>query len=330
MAISNVIAKYLKKKIGAFDYKRGWLKSDCPFCGGSYKFGYHPGKDLANCFRCPYVSKGVFLVKELEKFHTVGEVYSFLKTQDFSDISLIVRPQQEVSKPEENVRVLPEGFKLLFKRSRKSFKVKSSVEHYLTVDRGLSERILRKAKVGFCTKGPFEGFIIFPVIEKVKVIYFQGRNFQGDYPKFKNPPEEDLGVTKSNLLYNRILLKKASKVYIVESIINVLTLDFQAVAGFGKTFNRKIISELIQSPVKEFIIALDPDAVKWAITLGLALVEYKEVKILEFPEGKDVNDVGKDFVHKLEAEAEYETYSSLIIKKQEYEYNKETDYTSSF
>jgi len=31
--IKNKINEYLLKKLGMYDYRRGWLKGDCPSCG---------------------------------------------------------------------------------------------------------------------------------------------------------------------------------------------------------------------------------------------------------------------------------------------------------
>ena len=37
--IKGKMHQYFIRKIGAFDYRKGWMKSDCPYCGGEKKFG---------------------------------------------------------------------------------------------------------------------------------------------------------------------------------------------------------------------------------------------------------------------------------------------------
>lgn len=314
MVISKLVAKYLTYKIKAFPYKRGWLKMDCPLCGGDFKMGYNPIGDIAHCFKCEYKGKGLELVKEMESVTNTTEALSVLRSLDLTGVSVEeFRPKNRVEP--KTTLILPEGFRTL---SRGKGAQRDIIYRYITRDRKIDPTIVTRAKVGYTSLGPYFGYVIFPIMEGKVVKYFQARLVNGFGAKFKNPTEEDTGVNKSFILYNSRILNRLKKVYIVESIINVLTLKLKAVAGLGKTFNRNLISMLIASPVEEFVLVLDPDAHSKAIQLGLALVNHKRIKILKLPEGEDVNDVGETFVYNLEHKLQYETYNSLITKKNEY------------
>ena len=85
----------------------------------------------------------------------------------------------------------------------------------------------------------------------------------------------------------------------------------------GKAISRYQLNELIKSPVKRFIILLDPDAISYAIDLALKLVNFKKVKVVQLPEGKDVNDLNKKNTLNLVYKTRYQGYKDLIKLKNE-------------
>jgi DNA primase len=62
---------------------------------------------------------------------------------------------------------------------------------------------------------------------------------------------------------------------------------------------------------------LDPDAKKQSIDLALKLVNFKSVKVVYLPEGKDANDIGRKEVMKLVWKTRYQDYQDLIKLKNE-------------
>lgn len=306
---------YFKTKYQAFDYRRGWLKSDCPFCGGVYKFGINFQSHTCHCFKCGYLNNPVRTALELEKISHTRELEAILAHTP--ETYFKAYEPKEVKPPS---LVLPESFLSI---SRIPGTDRDIYFRYLHKKRGISTKVIRKSKAGFIREDdhPFHGYLIFPVFamdNPRKVIYYQGRRVLANGPKFKNPDQDELGVNKSHIIYNGHILRTRSKVYIVESIINVLTLEFKAVAGLGKSFNLYTLDLLKSSKVTEFVIILDPDAIELAIKLALELVFTKKVKLINLPEGKDVNDVGKEEIYRLEKESEYHTYNSLILLKNGY------------
>jgi DNA primase len=131
----------------------------------------------------------------------------------------------------------------------------------------------------------------------------------------KNPPEEEFGIGKSNLIYNHDALYMYDKVYLVESITNAETLGDQAVAFQGKKLSEYQISNLIYSPCSKVVILLDDDAWEEAVQLAMRLVHYKRVKVVKMPEKQDVNDLGKKATLKLTKVVDYQRYMDLFKLK---------------
>ena len=44
--------RYFQLKVGSRDYRNGWMKSRCPYCGREGKFGINLSLNRCNCFRC--------------------------------------------------------------------------------------------------------------------------------------------------------------------------------------------------------------------------------------------------------------------------------------
>ena len=85
----------------------------------------------------------------------------------------------------------------------------------------------------------------------------------------------------------------------------------------GKAVSAYQINQLIKAPCKRYIILLDSDAWDYAIDLALKLVNYKKVKVIRFPDSRDVNDLGKKKVLKLIYKSRYLSYRQLITLKNE-------------
>jgi len=186
-------------------------------------------------------------------------------------------------------------------------------------NRGFKINYLSSKGIGYCTKGPYAGFIIFPFYQGGKLIYFIGRQFIQLQEKFKNPSVEDFGIGKSMLTYNADSLIIYKKIYCVESITNCLTIGDNSVATLGKTISNYQLSLLYKSHAEELIIGYDDDAILESIKLGLKMVNFKRIKILNFPKGKDINALGKKETKEIEKKAKWLTYQDLMKLKNEHE-----------
>lgn len=311
LTIKQKIGSYFKQKYQAFDYRRGWLKGTCPMCDSQFKFGINLSVNVVHCFKCSYINSASNTIMVLENLSTWKEFLYFIEPFPEEFRSLIkTEPKQEiVSSP----RVLPEGFVLL--RLGKG-QLKEIFKRYLVYKRHISMEVAYRARVGYVPdfNSKYFGYLIFPVVGDIrpyKTVYFQARKVFGNGPKFNNPEISDQLISKTSLFYNGRALYKYKKVYWVESILNGLTLGVQSIASLGKGIHKMQISKVLESPVEEVIIALDPDALVEAIQLAFKLIWYKRVKVLILPEGFDVNDLGRRAVLEVEKNTPYASYNSL-------------------
>ena len=140
--------------------------------------------------------------------------------------------------------------------------------------RGFSAFNLSYRGIGYCDSGEYFGYIILPYYQQGQLIYYQTRNFLGNGPKFKNPRVEDFGIGKTQLMFNADALALFTKIYLVESVTNSLTIGEKAVGILGKKISDYQFSAILRSPIEEIVIGLDDDALKEAIELAMRFVNY--------------------------------------------------------
>lgn len=300
--------QYFVKKLGAYDYRNGWLKCNCPFCGKEGKFGINLAMNRTNCFRCGEHPSSIQLAIKLENFTTYAELVEYLNKGDFSGYTYIEEAVELKSRKEV---YLPEGFKsILLGNSLIAKAARKYVQK-----RGFNLQEVAMKGWGYVTKGKYLGYLIIPFHEKGKLVYFNARLFIGNGPKYNNPETSDTGLGKSFIIYNKDALYMYRMVYICEGALNAETMGERGIASGGKAVSRYQINEIIKSPVERIIILLDPDAKDKAIELALKLVNYKKVKVVFLPEGTDVNDIGKKKTLKLVYSTPYQDYNKLLTLK---------------
>lgn len=307
----NKINEYLIKKLGMFDYKRGWLKGDCPDCGKALKFGVNLYKDKSNCFSCGYNPRPIQLIKDIEGFSENYEVYKLL-----GNLEGITYAHQEAEayQLKENT-VLPDGYRNLLRG--KSILAKSA--RAFVKRRGFDVNKMALKGWGYGTKDKYQGYLIMPIYQENRLVYFNARLYCGYGPKFNNPPIDDFGLGKSFIIYNIEALYTYKTVWIVESITNAETIGDNASAMSGKALSAYQINEIIKSPCEKLIIALDRDALDWSIDLAFKLIDYKRIKILVMPENKDINDLGRNKSLEISHKSKYlKSYNELMKFKNEY------------
>lgn len=278
---------YFIQKLGAFDYRNGWLKATCPECGRELKYGINLSLNRTNCFRCGYKKKPLEVLMELEHIETYSEAIKFLNSnKDFEGYEY---HEEKVELKTHKSVYLPDGFKLL---DRGNSQLAKSARHYIQ-SRGFDYRELAKKGWGYATTGKYLGYIIIPFLSNGSLTYFNARRYCGSGPRYNNPETSDTGLGKSFIWYNHDALYMYKTIFICEGAINATVLGDKAVASGGKFVSRYQINELIKSPVERIIICLDSDALEKAVSLASQLIDYKKIKVIQFPDGQDVNDLGK-------------------------------------
>lgn len=306
--LKSRLHKYFEIKLQAFDYRHGWMKSRCPFCGKEMKFGINLGLNRTNCFRCGEHPSAVDLVMYLEGLEKYTDVVRFLENEQFSGY---VFKEEAFELKGRKELYLPEGFKLL---NQGTSTLAKSARAYVK-RRGFDIDTVSKMGWGYGTKGKYFGYLIIPFHEKGQLTYFNARLFIGNGPRYNNPDTSESGLGKSFIIYNKDALEMYKTVFICEGAINAQTMGERGIASGGKAISRYQINEIIKSPVERIIILFDPDAKHNAIDLALKLVQYKKVKVVFLPEGKDVNDLGRKETLRRIYQVHYQNYQELLQLK---------------
>ena len=306
--IKGRLHQYFKVKLGAFDYRRGWMKSDCPYCGGKQKFGINLSSNRCNCFRCGEHPSPVSLVMYLEENDSFNDILNILESNDFSGY---VFKEEKIELQGRIDVFLPEGFKNL---DIGDSQLAKSARSYLK-KRGFDIKELARKGWGYCNQGKYLGYIIIPFTEQGRLTYFNARLYMGAGPKYNNPEVNVTGLGKNFIIYNIDALELYKTVYICEGAINAETIGENGIATGGKHVSRYQINQFIKSDVEKFVILIDPDAKGKALDLAFKLAPYKKVKVVFLPEGEDVNSLGRAKTLEYVRESTYMRYSELLSLK---------------
>lgn len=306
-SFNSRLKSYFINKLGSFDYKHGWMKSDCPFCGKGLKYGVNISRNRTNCFVCGYNRPPVEAIKELEGLNTYPEVLKLLDSGNF-DTHEFREEKVELREYKEGFH-LPEGFRLL---TQGKSQLAKSARSYVK-SRGFNVKEMSAKGWGYCSGNEVMfGYLIMPFYNHGKLVYYNARNFLSNGPKYNNPNIDDTGVGKSSIWYNQDAMFMYKQIYITEGLINAETMGNRAMASGGKFVSAYQINDLIKSPVERVVIILDPDAVDRAVSLALSIIGHKKVKVIVLPEGEDPNSYGKSKTLKQVYGSRYLSYSEVI------------------
>lgn len=302
--------QYFIRKIGAFDYRHSWMKSDCPYCGREKKFGINLSSNRCNCFRCGEHPSPIGLIMYLENTDSFQEVLHIIESGDYSGY---VFKEEKVELKGKKEFFLPDGFKNI---SMGNSVLAKSARNYLK-RRGFNIDELARKGWGYCNEGKYLGYIIIPFTEHGQLTYFNARLYMGAGPKYNNPEVDITGLGKSFIIYNADALEIYKTVYICEGAINAETIGENGIATGGKAISRYQVNRFIKSPVEKFIILIDPDAKDKALDLAFKLVPFKKVKVVFLPDNEDVNSLGKRKTLEYVRKTTYQTYQELLTIKLE-------------
>ena len=304
--LKRKLYEYFTRRLGLYNYRKGWLKGECPECGEE-KWGVNLTLMRTNCFKCGYNENPLDAILNVENLVERNQVYVLLKTFEGLDF---YEEAVEVHQKKESV-ILPEGYKNI---KRGDSLIARSARNYVK-KRGFDINELSRAGFGYCTTGKYMGYLIMPFYYKGRLMYFNARRFMGNGPRFNNPLIEDFGLGKSMLMYNIDALGLYDRVFITEGLMNARTIGNNAIALGGKKFSNYQLNVLIKAPVTKYIIGFDKDGLSDAIKLALKLLPYKKVKIMLFKDERDINDLGKKKSLKIANKNPYLNFNQLIMLK---------------
>jgi DNA primase len=242
---------------------------------------------------------------DIEGFTEYHELINFLNNGQFDELQF---KEEKIELAESKPIYLPEGFRNI---SLGNSQLAKSIRGYVK-KRGFNIEDFSRYGIGYGTKGSTYGYLIIPFYYRGQLRYYNARNVIGKGPRYNNPDKDITGLGKQFLIFNHDALEMYRSVFICEGALNALTMGDRAIATMGKAISKYQINELLKAPCERYVILLDPDAKEYAINLAFKLVNYKKVKVIFLPEGKDCNDLKKPAVMRLVYSTRYQSYQELI------------------
>ena len=293
------------------------LQSNCPFHKNGQErkpsFGVNGDIDRCHCFSCGWAGTIEEMISELYGYQDEGKFGKRWLIKRFNTVEIETRPN------------IMEGFNGRANNNFTSFGItdangsvsrliqhiqgdKSSEQYFGEIteeeldkyryihpylyERGLTDEIIERFDIGYDRE---RKEITFPVRDiEGRCVFVAGRSTER---KFFRLPQ---GLNKPLYQGYRFVDGSYKICYVTESFLNCLTCwkyDKPAIAMLG-TGNKKQYEILNKLPVREYILAFDPDeAGRKATERFRKNVHGKIIKELVYPDNRDINDLQEEFLN---------------------------------
>jgi DNA primase len=201
----------------------------------------------------------------------------------------IFKPEESKPIIKKNKKVkLPETY-TLFKDSSLFYPIRKQAYNYLK-NRGITEEIIEKYKIGFCDGGAFAGRIVIPSYDKNDELnYFIARSWDpNSRAKYKNPEE-----SKDEIIFFENTINWNEDIHLCEGAFDAIFLP-NSIAMLGKHMSELLLNTLYEKANGNIILCLDSDAFQDAVKLYHNLNGgrlYGKIKIIKLTGGADVADL---------------------------------------
>lgn len=272
---------------------QGWYSFDCPYCDGVGKMAVNFRYGLVKCWKCDSRARLLDFIGYVEgiSWYDARIMLATLKSSSFKiDTKRIERIKTNVNLPEGFNHIL-DGDTVIAKRARKYLK-----------SRGFDLVLLDKMGFGYCEYGEYFGYIIIPFYREGSLIYYIGRDYIGNFLRYRNPSKGSCGVGKSSIIFNEVALKVENKLFITEGWADAVTLGDQGTATLGWSLSDYQKSLYIKAYASDLVFVPDKGFYKQAIKTASMFLDYKNVyvvntdNILPGSEAKDANEIGKKLI----------------------------------
>lgn len=133
--------------------------------------------------------------------------------------------------------------------------------------RGIEPEVVAEYRVHYATGGHYRGYLVFPVYQGGKPVYFTTR-YAGDHDvKTLNPPNLPGHLAKSDVLLNYDNVLGQPTVALCEGPFSAMAWKY-GVATLGKTISNAQVAlfhQLVVGGLREVVVSYDDDATTWAI-----------------------------------------------------------------
>lgn len=294
------------------------VQTNCPFHKNGQErkpsFGVNGEIDKCHCFACGWSGTIEEMISELYGYQDEGKFGKRWLIKRFNTIEIETRKNIMEEFENDNNTLCSSIFNRSDKRSdrilcgkarqvRLSDKIEQSkiteeeldkyrYIHPYMYERGLTDEIIERFDIGYDRE---RKEITFPVRDiEGRCVFIAGRSVKS---KFFRLPK---GLDKPIYCSDKFRAGTYRTAYITESFLNCLTCwkyDEPAMAMIG-TGNKKQYEILNKLPVREYILAFDPDeAGRKATERFKKNVHGKIIKELVYPDNRDVNDLQEEFLN---------------------------------
>lgn len=293
------------------------IQTSCPFHKNGQErkpsFGVNGEIDKCHCFSCSWSGTIEEMISELYGYQDEGKFGKRWLIKRFNTVEIETRPNimEGFNYGRNNITIRNKSIfgvspNLYRDKQRKQDTgdnqrgIKEITEeeldkyryiHPYMYERGLTDEIIERFDIGY-DRGRKE--ITFPVRDiEGRCVFVAGRSVER---KFFRLPQ---GLNKPLYQGYRFVDGSYKICYITESFLNCLTCwkyDKPAMALIG-TGNQKQYEILNKLPVREYILAFDPDdAGRKATERFRKNVHGKIIKELVYPDNRDINDLQEEFL----------------------------------
>lgn len=287
------------------------IQTNCPFHKNGQErkpsFGVNGEIDKCHCFSCGWAGTIEEMISELYGYQDEGKFGKRWLIKRFNTVEIETRPNiMEGFNGRNNITIRNNNDIHRFKqhiqgdKSTEQYSGEITEEeldkyryiHPYMFERGLTDEIIERFDIGYDRE---RKEITFPVRDiEGRCVFVAGRSVKS---KFFRLPK---GMDKPIYCADKFRTGTYRTAYITESFLNCLTCwkyDKPAMAMIG-TGNKKQYEILNKLPVREYILAFDPDeAGRKATERFRKNVHGKIIKELVYTDNRDINDLQEEFLN---------------------------------
>lgn len=287
------------------------IQTNCPFHKNGQErkpsFGVNGEIDKCHCFSCGWSGTIEEMISELYGYQDEGKFGKRWLIKRFNTVQIETRPNiMEGFNGRNNITIRNinniHRFKQHIQGDKSSEQYSGEITeeeldkyryiHPYMYERKLTDEIIERFDIGYDRE---RKEITFPVRDiEGRCVFIAGRSIER---KFFRLPK---GMDKPIYQAYKFSLGKYTTAFITESFLNCLTCwkyDKPAMAMIG-TGNQKQYEILNKLPVREYILAFDPDeAGRKATERFKKNVHGKIIKELVYSDNRDINDLQEEFLN---------------------------------
>lgn len=282
------------------------IQTNCPFHKNGQErkpsFGVNGEIDKCHCFSCGWAGTIEEMISELYGYQDDGKFGKRWLIKRFNTVEIETRPNimegLNVRNNVRNINVYSSNINRNYDSNDNTrYITEEELDKYRYIhpylyERGLTDEIIERFDIGYDRE---RKEITFPVRDiEGRCVFIAGRSTERKF--FRLPKGMDKPIYCSHLFRYGTY----TRAYITESFLNCLTCwkyNKPAMAMIG-TGNQKQYEILNKLPVREYILAFDPDeAGRKATERFRKNVHGKIIKELVYPDNRDINDLQEEFLN---------------------------------